>query len=93
MQQGIYAAKNIILQAAGKSLVKFRYNDEGSMATIDETKPSPISTLLHLAVILRGLDGYSFTSISDWLKKSDSGSLPMDLGLLHLRQRRASDLQ
>jgi NADH:ubiquinone reductase (H+-translocating) len=62
MQQGIHAAKNIILQAAGKSPVKFRYNDKGSMATIDETKPSPISTLVNLAVILRGLDGYSFTS-------------------------------
>jgi NADH dehydrogenase len=38
MQQGKHAAKNIILQAAGKSPVKFSYKDKGSMATIGRNK-------------------------------------------------------
>src|SRR6202795_2237464 len=38
MQQGKHAAKNIILQAAGKSPVKFSYKDKVSMATIGRNK-------------------------------------------------------
>jgi NADH:ubiquinone reductase (H+-translocating) len=38
MQQGTHAAKNVLLQAAGKPTAQFSYNDKGSMATIGRNK-------------------------------------------------------